>query len=191
MNALHGKILNLLLYQLGWFSCLLGAAWGYSLQGAFLASLLTAIHLILVEERRSELRVLLLACLIGVLVDSLQQALGVLRFSGNERWPLRLPLWVFVIWAQFATLFRFTLHWLRGHTLLAALLGAVGGPIAYWSGVRLGAAEFGSNPTLSLVVLAIVWGGVTPLLLHLSHRFNPREGRYRSLAALDNSRARS
>ncbi len=191
MSALHGKILNLLLYQFGWFCCVLGAAWGYPLQGALLAILLTAAHLCLVEERRSELRVMLLACMIGALVDSLQQAFGLLRFRGAEDWPLWLPLWVFVIWAQFATLFRFALHWLRGRTLLAAVLGAVGGPIAYWSGVRFGAAEFGGNPTLSLAVLVVVWGGVTPLLLHLSQHLNPREGRYLAWAGLDISRRRS
>ena len=55
----------------------------------------------------------------------------------------------------------------------------VGGPLAYVSGIKLGAASFGPNPTLSTLVLAVVWACVTPLLLWLSQRGGFQAGRYR------------
>jgi hypothetical protein len=173
------RIVNFLLYQFGWFSCVLGAAWGYPLPGAFFALLLTGVHLLLAEARSVELRLMLSACLLGVLVDSAQQAFGVFTFKSDPGWPLWLPLWIFVIWAQFATLLHFALHWLSGRYLLGAIFGFVGGPLAYWSGIRLGAAEMGENPLLSIISLALVWASVTPLLLFLSRRTDAREGRYR------------
>lgn len=183
LPATLSRLINATLYQLGWFCCVLGAAWGAPLTGALLALLLLALHLLLAGERGAELRLMLSACLLGVVIDSSQQALGVLRFTTDAAWPLWLPLWVFVIWAQFATLFRYALSWLSGRYLLAAAFGLFGGPLAYAGGVRLGAARFNDDLAFSLLSLALVWALVTPLLLWLSARIEPRPGRYRFLFA--------
>ena len=179
MSPLQTNLLNVSLYQLGWFSCVLGAAWGHPLAGATLAGGLIVVHLILVVHRQVELRLLLVACLLGAAIDSLQQGLGLFAFRADPAWPLWLPAWVFVIWAQFATLFHYALCWLAGRYLLAALFGLIGGPLAYWGGIRLGAASFGDNPLLTLVVLAVVWALVTPTLLWLSHTRLAAPGLYR------------
>ena len=173
------KLVNLVLYQLGWFSCVLGAAWGFPLSGAFAALLLLAVHLLLTESRQAELTLVFCACLLGVVIDSGQQALGILTFKADPAWPLWLPLWIFVIWAQFATLFHYALYWLTGRYLLGAIFGLIGGPLAYWGGVRLGAAEFAENQLVSLTSLALIWALVTPFLIWLSTRLNCHEGRYR------------
>lgn len=173
------KVINIVLYQAGWFSCVLGAAYGFPLGGALGAAALVGLHLLLTDARKAEIQLAFCACLIGVLVDSLQQAAGLFTFKTDPRWPVWLPLWVFVIWAQFATLFRFALHWLSGRYLLGAFLGALGGPLAYWGGIRLGAASFGDNPLFTLVVLAVVWAGVTPLLLWTRQKLASAEGCYR------------
>lgn len=174
-----GKILNLALYQLGWFCCVLGAAWGYPIRGALVALSLMGVHLLLAESRRAELKLMGCACLLGIVIDGSQQALGVFSFPTDPAWPFPLPFWIFVIWAQFATLFHYAIDWLRGRYRLAAIFGLFGGPLAYWGGVRLGAAQFGDNPLFSIASLALVWALVTPLLFWLSSRFDGREGRYR------------
>jgi hypothetical protein len=178
------KMINIVLYQLGWFSCVLGAAHNFPVCGALGALALVLVHLLLAQRRKSEVQLLLCACLLGVVIDSTQQALGVFTFKADPDWPLWLPLWIFVIWAQFATLLRYALYWLSGRYFLAALFGLCGGPLAYWSGVRLGAAQFGNNLLYSLLTLALIWALVTPLLLWLSARWNSGEGRYCKLSNL-------
>jgi len=180
-----GKGINMVLYQLGWFSCVLGAAWEQPLAGAGLALFLLLIHLLLADNRPAELKLIAAACLCGIMVDSLQQASGLFTFRTDPRWPLWLPLWVFVIWAQFATLFRHALYWLNRRYLLGALFGFFGGPLAYWSGIRLGAAEFGHAPAITLIVLAAVWSLVVPLLLWLHQQIDTREGFYRAITSGD------
>jgi hypothetical protein len=179
LSAALSKVINIVLYQAGWFSCVLGAAYGFPLIGAFGAASLLGLHLFLTDAIKAEIKLAFSACLLGILVDSLQQAAGLFTFKADPRWPLWLPLWVFVIWAQFATLFRFALHWLSGRYLLGAVLGALGGPLAYWGGIRLGAASFGGSPLLTLVALAVVWAGVTPLLLWCRQKLANAEGSYR------------
>lgn len=181
MSLLATKLLNVALYQAGWFCCVLGAAWDHPVLGALCALLLAGVHLLLARSRKAEALLMLAACMIGVAVDSTQQSLGVFTFKADPGWPLWLPLWVFVIWAQFATLLRYALHWLRGRYLLAALLGMVGGPLAYGAGIRLGAARLGEDPLFSLASLAIVWALVTPALFWLSDRVGGGEGTYRGL----------
>jgi hypothetical protein len=174
-------LINISLYQVGWFCCVLGAAWGYPLSGGLAALALTGLHVVLAEDRQAEIKLMLCALLIGIVVDSGQQALGIFTFKTDANWPLWLPLWVFVIWAQFATLFHFALSWLQNRYLLAALFGGVGGPLAYYAGGRLGAATFPVDITMSLFSLALCWTIVTPLLVLLARQFAPKQlpGRYR------------
>ncbi|SHJ04120.1 Protein of unknown function [Malonomonas rubra DSM 5091] len=180
MSAGASKIVNAVLYELGWACCVFGAAWGYPLLGGGLALLLVLVHLWLAQERRTEVRLIALAIALGILVDSSQQAFGLLSFKPDAL-GLWLPLWVFVIWAQFATLFHYALSWLVDRPLVAMLFGLVGGPLAYGGGIRLGAAEFGPNPTLSLIVLAVIWSLVVPLMAWLSTRIGYPSGQYRGV----------
>ena len=179
LEPLATKIVNVTLYQIGWFCCVLGGAWGHPVAGGLLALLLVGVHLVLASSPKSEALLMLVACLIGVIVDSSQQVLGLFVFKAEPGWPLWLPLWVFVIWAQFATLFRYALYWLKGRYLLAGIFGMAGGPLAYWAGIRMSAASFGENPVAALVVLALVWAMVTPLLCALSVALDGQEGTYR------------
>ena len=178
-TPLASKIINVTLYQVGWFCCVIGAARGFPVAGGLLAFLLVGVHLLLASSPGSEAKLILLACVLGVIVDSSQQALGLFTFKTDPDWPLWLPLWVFVIWAQFATLFHYALYWLKGRLLLAAVFGLIGGPLAYWAGIRIGAASFGENPLVTIIVLALVWASVTPALCRLSVAIDDREGFYR------------
>jgi hypothetical protein len=173
------KLINITLYQLGWFCCVLGATWANPVLGALLAMVFAGVHLLLTDQPKNECIRMLGAGLIGIIVDSIQQYLGIITFTSHPDWPLWLPLWVFVIWAQFATLFRYGLYWLSGRYFLAISFGVIGGPLAYWGGVRLGAAAFGDHLLLSLLSLALVWGVVTPAFFWLSSQFGDGEGRYR------------
>ncbi len=55
--------------------------------------------------------------------------------------------------------------WLSGRPLVAPRLGAIGGPLAYWAGVRLGAAGFGPDLGRSLVQIGIGWALAMVVLL--------------------------
>lgn len=178
LKPLATKILNFSLYQVGWFCCVLGGAWGYPVAGGLLALTLVGVHLWLTRSRKSEALLMLSACVLGVIIDTGQQAIGLFTFKTDPVWPLWLPLWVFVIWAQFATLFHYALYWMKGRYLLASLFGMIGGPLAYSAGIRMGAASFGDSPLLSIIVLALVWACVTPALCYLSVLLDNNEGRY-------------
>jgi hypothetical protein len=71
----------------------------------------------------------------------------------------------------FATTLNLSLGWLKGRPALAALLGAVGGPLAYFAGHRLGGIEL-PDPAVALLVQGLGWSVLMPLLTSLATRLN-------------------
>jgi hypothetical protein len=76
-----------------------------------------------------------------------------------------------MMWALFATTINLSMGWLKGRWLLAMLMGAIFGPLAFVAGEKLGAVVF-LDSTLSMITLAIGWGLLMPLLLWLAERIN-------------------
>jgi len=170
------RLLNFAMYQAGWFACIFGAADGYPWLGAGAAAVLVAVHGVLARERRAEWALILWVGVLGTAVDSLLMHLQVFRYDSGQWLAWFCPAWMSVLWMQFATLLRYSLNWLAGRYALGALLGAAGGPLAYASGIRLGAAEFGRPLGPSLLTLAGVWLVVTPTLLWLEARLRSPRG---------------
>jgi hypothetical protein len=177
---LKSRILNVFLHQAGWFACVLGAANDRPWTGTFIATAMIVIHLLLVKDRRQELQLLLAAAILGAALDTLQGWLGVVRFSSGYLVGWLCPLWVPVLWAQFASLLHISLGWLSRRYLLAVLLGLIGGPVAFFGGARLGAAVLHQNLWVALGALALEWAIAMPVMLWLAGRFSVRLG-YRGL----------
>lgn len=171
------SLTNAVLYQLGWFACVLGAARGWGSAGAATALALTVVHLALTESPWREARLLAAAGLAGLTVESLQAGFGILELSGHQAGTLA-PLWIVALWVQFGTVLHFCLRWLSKRYLLASVLGLIGGPLSFLAGERLGAAVFGAPRFFSLVVLGFSWAIVLPVLVALADRTDVA-GRYR------------
>jgi len=170
--------INLALYQVGWFACVLGAGAGRPWTGAGLALVLVVVHLALVRDRRNELKLVLAAGFLGLAVDSLQLNAGLFTYTGGTPIAGLAPPWIVVLWLQFATLLHFGLRWLSRRHLLASALGFVGGPLSFFAGERAGAIEFAS--VSAYAALASVWAMAMPILVWLADRLRPQDAGYRS-----------
>jgi hypothetical protein len=173
------RLVNLALYQAGWFACVLGGARGRPWLGAAAGLAPVVAHLLLVERRSAEVRFVLAASVMGTAIDSAQQAAGTVAFPSGHYSVWLCPAWLTVLWAQFATLPCHSLAWLAGRPIVSALLGSAGGPLAFLAGERLGGVTFPQGRTIGCAVLAVVWGVAFPLLMRLSVRSGAFQGRYR------------
>lgn len=164
------QLANLLVSQLAWFAAVLGAAHGQALAGTLCVLAAIAWHLCVVPRPARELQLVLLACLVGLLVETLVVALGHVAYASAPAapWP---PAWIVALWGLFAIALNVNLRWLRGRPWLAACLGAAAGPAAFSAGVRLGGAHF-VDPGQALATLACLWAVALPLLGWLSARFD-------------------
>ncbi len=144
-------------YQISWFACILQPP-GWWLSAAYLP-----VHLRLLG-RPGEWRVVLSTLLVGGLTDSALTLTGVFQFPG---WSLPVaPLWLWLIWALFATTLSHTLRWMRGRWIAAAAMGVLAGPGGWSAGVEYGVVTFGT-PHAPLI-LAVVWGALLPGVVGLS-----------------------
>ena len=149
---------NYVLYQTGWFACILGAAWDWPVTGFLIAVVLTAAHLHLSADRARETRAILLALALGLVVEGFQVCSGTYRFRSGVVVAWMSPPWLLMMWAQFATTFRSSLRSIMTVPVRAALFGLVGGPIAFVAGERLGAVMLARPLAPGLVRLGLAWG---------------------------------
>jgi hypothetical protein len=157
------------LFQAAWFACVIGAARGQVALG--IAAVVAVVAILLAWSTRPgvDLRLVLLALVIGAVWDSLLALTGVVEYASPGPLPDWAPVWILALWALFAPMLREPMCWLHGRPVLAALLGAVGGPLSYAAAERLGACAF-PDPVLAIVVLGAGWALFVPLLLVAAQR---------------------
>ena len=148
------NLCNFVAYQLAWFAVVIGAAHGYAWAGALAAMAVAAVHLALRRDLL-ELKLIGLAAGIGLLVDSTLAMTGQVKFA--SAWPPDLaPYWMLSLWVAFATTLNHSLRWLMRRPLAAAVAGALGGPLAYLAGAKLGALTL-VTPAITLTIISLLW----------------------------------
>lgn len=173
--------LNYVLYQAGWFACILGAAWQYEGAGVAVAVVLTATHVWLSRERGIELSLLAAATGVGFVAESVQIASGTYDAVSSVL-PEGMPAaWLLALWAQFATTFRYSLSGIMTRPARAAAFGAVGGPLAFFAADRLGALALLPPVGPGLIRISLTWTIALLLFSGLTRRWSSsgREAAYR------------
>lgn len=163
---------NFILFQAGWFCCVLGgASQDYAWVGVAVVLVIVAAHLACATNIRNELMLILITMVLGTAWDNGLMLAGLFTFSNGIVLNGLVPLWIIAMWALFATTLNVSMKWMKGRYLLAAVFGAIGGPVAYYAGHRLGAVEFG-NTLATLLAVGAGWSVIMPLLMALTKRFN-------------------
>jgi len=161
-------MLNLVLYNIGWFGIVLGVAQGHPGIGSLIAVIALLLHLFSVKFRRSELLLIAAAICVGALIESINNAFVVFKVSSGPVIGYFAP-WLLLLWAGFAATFQHSLSWLARRYVLASLLGACGGPLGFWAGEKLGAIDLSDDPA-KLLLLAFEWALALPFLIWFSDR---------------------
>ena len=162
-------LLNVILYQVVWLLCVFKEN-----QGALAAIFLLMLHLFLSNCRYSDLRMMALLLAVGTLIDGTLYVAGFMTYNTAA---LPIPFWLAVVWLALATLPHHSLRWLKGRWLLSLLFGASGGPLAYWAGVKAGAAAFNLALIPSLLLLAVIWGVLWPATMYVADRDLPKDSK--------------
>ena len=164
-------LINFAAFQLGWFACVLGAANGRPWMGPVTVAAVVAMHLVRARRPLPEFVLVLAAMALGLVVDSLLMAMGWLRYPVGLWLPGLAPYWIVAMWALFATTLNVSMGWMRGRPVVTVLMGAIGGPLSYLAGEKLGGVEL-TAPAQALAALGLAWAVAMPLLMHLAKRFD-------------------
>lgn len=163
---------NFILFQIGWFSCVIGgASSNYYLAGVVVVAAIIALHIIRADNMRHETMLIFITTVLGTAWDSSLMLAGLYSFANGVVFSGLIPFWMIAMWALFATTLNVSMKWMKNRYLLAAIFGAIGGPLAYYAGYRLGAVEF-INTSAALLAVGVGWAVIMPLLMALTTRFN-------------------
>ena len=152
------RLANAVLFQLGWFACVLG---GDSLWLLIPVAVLL-IHHLWISRPGQDSRLILWVVLLGIAVDSSLRGLGVMEF---QHAVALIPLWLIMLWALLATTLRHCLRWSARPWWLSSLLGALAGPLSYLAGARLADVGLPLGQWPTLLLLSAVWAAVM-LVVH-------------------------
>lgn len=157
-------VFNAVAYQLVWFATVFGAGHGVWWAGPLAAVAFAALHLgVIVRdrgERRRDLALVVAAVACGLVIDGVLSGSGAIVFAASSPAlpPGGAPLWMLTLWAAFALTLRHSLRAVTARPVLASLLGAIGGPMAYLGAARAsGAVSFPEPSGTTLLMLGGGW----------------------------------
>lgn len=150
-------IANALLFLLGWFACVLGGDSGWLL----IVAVALTVHLLWTSSWAAEGKLLLSVFLAGSALDSFLLNLGLFDF-GEPR--TLIPLWLALHWLLLGTTLNHCLAWSARPWWRGSLLGAIGGPSAYYAGTALAGVGLPYGTWQTLLGLALLWALLIPIL---------------------------
>ncbi|HAT11030.1 MAG TPA: hypothetical protein DCS97_10650 [Planctomycetes bacterium] len=121
--------------------------------------------------------VVLVGVVCGAAVDgSLGKTGLVIYVAGDPALPVP-PVWILALWACFAATLALPARSMISSPVIAALLGGLGGPLAYAGGRALGALD---AQTFGLVMVGVFYALATPVIVLAANRLLPLPAAQRS-----------
>ena len=160
---------SLIGYQIVWFAAVIGGAHDLAWPGVLGMIIYAGLQLAMARNCRVDLTLMAAAVLCGLLIDG-----GLIRTSLASYaagWPgfAIAPAWILALWMTFALTFSQSLAWLQTRLPVAALLGLLGGPLAYIGAARgWNVVSFAHPSWHALVCLGSGWAVATPTLAWLA-----------------------
>jgi len=153
MNAVR-KWIHFAGMQGAWFAAALLAPTRWHPLGAAANAIVLGVHVATSGAVRRELIRASAALGLGLVIELVQQYVGGMRVQQAGVLP---PLWILSLWPVFATSMveGHSLAWLSKRPGIAAVIGAIVGPLSYSGGARLGGLEL--DGVRSLVTISVCW----------------------------------
>jgi hypothetical protein len=164
-------IFNALGFQAVWWACVLGAGVGWGWAGPLAAAAFIALHLRWTPTPVRDLRLLAASLALGLMIDGLLGASGLLDYATAAGPRALAPPWILALWAGFALTLAHSMACLARRPLAAAAFGLLCGPLAYASAATVaGAVAFPSGSVPALAAVAVGWAIALPTLYALDQR---------------------
>lgn len=173
-------LFNFLAFEAAWFAAVTGGAAGHGALMSLAVVAVVAVHLLLNRGRlRSELRLILAVTVFGILLEAGFMGAGLIRYAGTAEGQMLPPIWIAALWFGFGTLPNASLAWLKGRWKAQVVLGALAGPLTYWTGVKLGAATIPDGGG-ALIAIGLAWAMALPAIFLMAEALSPAARQARS-----------
>ena len=135
-------LVNAVLFQVTWFSAVLGG----SLPALAACGVLTA-HLVFRSSLRADITIAAITTAVGFCLDTLWIHLNVLDFNGATL----APVWIVVLWTALGLSLNHSMSVFLRRPLIGAILAGASAPLSYLSGAALGGVIVPERVLLAVV----------------------------------------
>ncbi len=143
-------------YQLTWLACVLGEInFNEPKLGIYVGLIYLSLFFYYTYEKISFLKVSLIIAIPGYIFDSILVYYQVYVFNSSLILGT-LPLWMFVLWMSFSTLFYKVLIFFKNYKILALILSSTLGPFTYYLGEPIGVISI-NNILVFFILMVIFW----------------------------------
>ena len=154
-------------FQAVWFAC----AWGVSNNYPLLPLIVSLVYINSYMSKQTHKKIAYVYVLkifaMGFLLDTLLGLLGFISFKSPYPTPFEFfqPWWLSLLWMSFAASSKASFSWLKDKPNILVILGAISGPFAYYSGLKLG--SFNVLNFLAYPILAAGFASIMFLMMRL------------------------
>ena len=150
-------ILNIVLLNVLWFACVLGASNGLLWPAVACLFVLLMVTYIYEDINKKDFQVIVFSLLFGGIIDGFLHASGLLVYASPFHQLSYLPpVWILFLWIGFAASIKIGMKWFLDNPILGVLVMTIGSPLSYFSASKLGAVQFGNMPD-AMIVIALGW----------------------------------
>ena len=152
------KIINGVFFYIGWGALVAGAAHDHPWSGSLLVVAALLFHFVVTTTRWRDLLYVTIVSLVGWMIDTVFLHVQLMSYASPTlglSWVA--PLWLLLLYAQFATAIEQSMVWMRNYAILAALAGPFGGITSYSLAAEIGAVTFLQDRLTVLIVIGCVW----------------------------------
>ncbi|GIT40805.1 MAG: hypothetical protein Ct9H300mP9_6550 [Candidatus Neomarinimicrobiota bacterium] len=115
------KLINILGFRAGWWSCVLGAQKGLPYMGPVVMGVFLIYHYFWGSRELKEFVLIIIFAVVGTLIDTGLPLSGAFTYQGGYAPDVVLaPLWITAMWCGFVATVNHSMPWLKGRPFLAA-----------------------------------------------------------------------
>lgn len=152
------NLLNIVIFQLAWWALAISLAQKLHSLAYSVIAVGVLLHIFYIS-RPGERRLWVSAAAAGFLMDLVFAGLGWIEFYQTSQLIFVGWAWLLGIWLLFAATLSHSLNWLLQKPILAAVLGAIFGPLTYYlAGRQFHLLQFQGDLWVTIAVYAICWG---------------------------------
>ncbi|MEK9657260.1 MAG: DUF2878 domain-containing protein [bacterium] len=161
-------LISIIVFQVIWFFAAIMAGKGLPLYSVSAIGVSLVGHWLCSKNKKNSALFYLSAAGLGFIADTCLIQIGVMTMTSRVKDVS--PLFMVGMWCHFVSTFDYSLAWVHKHKKIAVLLGGIAGPLAYWSGEKLGALQLNESLGYSLGWIAFMWIVTMPTLMYMHKR---------------------
>lgn len=163
------NIINFIMFQTIWFVTAWGMTNNLEYIGIISIIISALVHMKISKQKVNTFVFYLSALIIGIVTDTIFLKTNCIYIPDHHNIILK-KLCLAGLWINFATTFEYSLNWIQKRYLLAMSLAFFGGPLAYYSGSKIGAIEIYDPAILSYIKIGVLWCVAMALLMFIFNK---------------------